>query len=111
MQTREFIVSALIGCALAIAMNGTAFALTPEEKRDIYARCTDAGGTFKACCAAAGGTVKVDPQTGSSYCDWFSSKEPGEGLRRAPSPGVQRPESNETTPSPTSPVKPLPKLN
>ena len=81
MQTRDFIIGALIGCTLAVAMGGPALALglTSDEKKDIYNRCTDAGGTFKACCAAADGTVTVDTQTGSTYCK-MSLKAPVGGV-------------------------------
>lgn len=93
MQTRDFILSALIGCTLAVALNGPALALPPgltlDEKKGIYSRCTDAGGTVKTCCAAAEGTVVLDTSTGFTYCRMALKAPSGGLLRRLLNPGVQ----------------------
>lgn len=91
MQAREFILGALIGCTLAVC--GPALALPPgpglDERKDIYSRCTDAGGTVKTCCTAAGGTIKLDTLTGESFCKIALKAPVGGLLDRLLSPGVQ----------------------
>ena len=59
MKTREFILSTVIVSTLGIPMTEPAFALqlTQEEKEGILTRCLKAGGTLKACCAGADGTL------------------------------------------------------
>ena len=59
MKTREFILSAVIVSTLGITMTEPAFALqlTQEEKKGILERCMKAGGTLKACCAGADGSL------------------------------------------------------
>ena len=77
MQVRSLVSSIVVLCLIAVGTVGPSFAmgisLTQDDKRDIYNRCKDAGGSFKACCAAANGTVKTDPKNGSTYCDWTST--------------------------------------
>ena len=84
MQTRNFVSSAVVAFALVLCAIGSVYAmanniLTTDDKSAIFTRCSQAGGSFKVCCAAADGKVTKDPKTGSTYCKFTLKVSGGNG--------------------------------
>lgn len=74
---RQFFVTILLAGILAapvfvfpvIQPVSAATKLTQDQQAAIYLRCKKAGGTGKACCAAADGTWEPDPKGAGGTCD------------------------------------------
>lgn len=80
LAVKRLIACVVLASTLAVPSTGPAFALdtklTTDDKVAIYARCKRAGGTGKACCAAADGTWEPDSQGGGT-CALGRSSIPG----------------------------------
>ena len=78
----------VLAAMLAAPSTGPAVALdtklTTDDKVAIYTRCKKAGGTGKACCAAADGTWEPDSQGGGTCALGRSSIQEGARSRIAP---------------------------
>jgi hypothetical protein len=73
---RQFFVTTLLAGVVAVSAfaipviepASAATKLTHDDKLAIYTRCKKAGGTGKACCAAADGTWESDGQGAGGTC-------------------------------------------